>query len=125
ESKGVRVFSLYENAREVDAFSMWKGGTPFVFSNTIKTTAHRRFDAAHELGHLILHKHGAPNGPEAEHEADQFAAAFLMPADTVKAVSTRAETVSDLIRLKQKWMVSVSALARRLKDTGMASDWQY
>jgi len=125
ESKGVRVFSLYENAREVDAFSMWKGETPFMFSNQQKTSAHRRFDAAHELGHLILHKHGAPNGPVAEREADTFAAAFLMPADTVKAASTGLETVDDLIRLKQKWMVSAGALARRLRDTGMASEWHY
>lgn len=125
ESKGVRVFSLHENAREVDAFSMWKGSTPFIFSNQQKTAAHRRFDAAHELGHLVLHKHGAPNGPVAEREADAFAAAFLMPADTVKAATTGWETVDDLIRLKAKWMVSVGALARRLRDVGMASEWHY
>jgi Zn-dependent peptidase ImmA (M78 family)/DNA-binding XRE family transcriptional regulator len=125
ESRGVRVFSLYENAREVDAFSMWKDGTPFVFSNQLKTSAHRRFDAAHELGHLILHKHGAPNGPVAEREADAFAAAFLMPSDTVKAATSGLETVDDLIRLKHKWKVSVGALARRLRDTGMATEWNY
>jgi Zn-dependent peptidase ImmA (M78 family)/transcriptional regulator with XRE-family HTH domain len=125
ESKGVRVFSLYENAREVDAFSMWKEGTPYIFSNRIKTAAHRRFDAAHELGHLVLHKHGAPNGPVAEREADAFAAAFLMPADTVKAAASGVETVTDLIRLKKNWMVSVSAMARRLRDIGMISDWHY
>jgi Zn-dependent peptidase ImmA (M78 family)/DNA-binding XRE family transcriptional regulator len=125
ESRGVRVFSLYENAREIDAFSMWKDRTPFVFSNQLKTSAHRRFDAAHELGHLILHKHGAPNGPVAEREADAFAAAFLMPSDTIKAATSGLETVDDLIRLKHKWMVSVGALARRLRDTGMASEWNY
>jgi Zn-dependent peptidase ImmA (M78 family)/transcriptional regulator with XRE-family HTH domain len=125
ESKGVRVFSLFENAREVDAFSMWKDGTPFIFSNRIKSSAHRRFDLAHELAHLTLHKHGAPNGPVAEQEADEFAANFLMPAETVKAVATGAETVNDLIRLKKNWRVSVGALARRLRDTGMVSDWHY
>jgi Zn-dependent peptidase ImmA (M78 family)/DNA-binding XRE family transcriptional regulator len=125
ESKGVRVFSLFENAREIDAFSIWKGSTPFIFSNRLKSSAHRRFDIAHELGHLVLHKRGAPNGPAAEREADAFAAAFLMPAETVKASSTRMETVDDLIRLKKTWMVSVGALARRLRDTGMTSDWGY
>lgn len=125
ESRGVRVFSLMEDAREVDAFSMWKGSTPFLFSNQKKTAAHRRFDIAHELGHLVLHKHGAPNGPVAEREADAFAAALLMPADTVKAVTTGLETVDDLIRLKPKWMVSVSGLARRLRDVGRASEWHY
>lgn len=125
ESRGVRVFSLMEDAREVDAFSMWKGSTPFIFSNQKKTAAHRRFDIAHELGHLVLHKHGAPNGPVAEREADAFAAALLMPADTVKVVTTGLETVDDLIRLKSKWMVSVGALARRLRDVGRASEWHY
>ncbi|MCG0994849.1 XRE family transcriptional regulator [Acetobacter indonesiensis] len=125
EAKGVRVFSLFENAREVDAFSAWKGSTPFIFSNQIKTVAHRRFDIAHELGHLVLHKHGAPAGPEAEKEADMFAAEFLMPADTVKNVATGLETVERLVQMKEKWKVSVAALARRLRDTGMASEWHY
>lgn len=125
ESRGVRVFSLMEEAREVDAFSMWKGATPFIFSNQKKTAAHRRFDIAHELGHLVLHKHGAPSGPLAEREADAFAAALLMPADTVKAATTGLETLDDLIRLKTRWMVSVGALARRLRDVGRASDWHY
>lgn len=125
ESKGVRVFSLHENAHEIDAFSMWKGSTPFIFSNQLKTVAHRRFDIAHELGHLILHKHGAPIGPVAEREADAFAASLLMPADTVKAATTGWETVEDLVRLKLKWKVSVGALARRLRDTGMATEWHY
>jgi Zn-dependent peptidase ImmA (M78 family)/DNA-binding XRE family transcriptional regulator len=125
ESKGVRVFSLFENAREIDAFSIWKGTTPFIFSNRLKSSAHRRFDIAHELGHLVLHKRGAPNGPLAEREADGFAAAFLMPSETVKRASNRMETVDDLISLKKKWLVSVGAIARRLKDTGMASEWGY
>src|ERR1700738_197220 len=33
ESKGIRVFSLSVKAREVDAFSMWRGDTPFMFLN--------------------------------------------------------------------------------------------
>ncbi|HEX4737065.1 MAG TPA: XRE family transcriptional regulator [Allosphingosinicella sp.] len=125
ESKGVRVYSLFENAKEIDAFSIWKDGTPFIFSNRLKSSAHRRFDIGHELGHLVLHRRGAPSGPEAERQADMFAAAFLMPSDAVKAASTGFETVTDLIKLKKKWMVSVGAIARRLKDTGMVSDWGY
>ena len=125
ESKGVRVFSLFENCEEVDAFSLWHSGQPYIFSNRIKTSAHRRFDIAHELGHLVLHRHGAPTGPLAEREADQFAASFLMPPDTVKAAVPYFVDVDVLIRLKAKWMVSVSALARRLKDTGMISEWTY
>jgi hypothetical protein len=54
------VFSLALDAAEVDAFSMWRQSTPYVFLNTKKSAEHGRFDAAHELGHLVLHRHGSP-----------------------------------------------------------------
>ena len=50
EAKGVRVFSLAENTRNVDAFSSWREERPFVFLNMQKTAERSRFDAAHELG---------------------------------------------------------------------------
>ena len=65
EAKGVRVFSLAIDAYEIDAFSMWHGSKPFVFLETKKSAEHNRFDAAHELGHLVLHRHGAPQGQSA------------------------------------------------------------
>lgn len=125
EANGVRVYSLFENAKEVDAFSVWNGNTPFIFSNRLKSSAHRRFDIAHELGHLVLHRHGAPSGPVAEKEADQFASAFLMPSDTIKAIGFNIESLDAVLRLKERWMVSPGALTRRLKDTGMISEWTY
>jgi len=68
ESRGVRVLSLAIDAREVDAFSMWHDSKPFIFVNTMKSAEHSRFDAAHELGHLVLHRHGEPQGQEAERD---------------------------------------------------------
>lgn len=53
EAHGVRVLSLTQECREVDAFSLWLQ-QPFVFLNTQKSGEHSRFDAAHELGHLPL-----------------------------------------------------------------------
>src|ERR1700693_4393291 len=82
----VFLFSLAENTRNVDAFSCWRNGEPYVFLNTFKSTEHSRFDAAHELAHLVLHKHGGPNqGRAAELEAHAFASSFLMPRDDVLA----------------------------------------
>jgi len=58
EAKGARVFSLAMNTKHVDAYSMWKSTTPFVFLNTYKSSAHSRFDAAQtSWGILWLHKH--------------------------------------------------------------------
>jgi Zn-dependent peptidase ImmA (M78 family)/DNA-binding XRE family transcriptional regulator len=125
ESKGVRVFSLAVDAREVDAFSMWKGNTPFVFLNTNKTSEHSRFDAAHELGHLVLHKHGPPRGIEAEKQANAFASAFLMPRGSVIANAPRFPTYNALVKLKRMWIVSVAALGYRLNGLGLMNDWQF
>ena len=125
ESKGVRVFSLAVDAKEVDAFSMWKGTTPFVFLNTLKTAEHSRFDAAHELGHLVLHKHGPPQGREAERQANAFASSFLMPRGSVLANRPIFPTYSALVKLKRVWTTSVSALSYRLHELGLLSDWQY
>ena len=125
ESKGVRVLSLAVDAREVDAFSMWKGKNPYVFLNTYKSSEHSRFDAAHELGHLVLHKHGSPQGREAETQANQFASAFLMPRGSVLATAPRFATYETLVRLKKVWVTSVSALAYRLHELRLLSDWHY
>ena len=75
ESQGIRVFSLTERAKQVDAYSIWhrEPDLPFVFLNTMKSAERSRFDAAHELGHLVLHRHGGPHGRDAEAEADAFA----------------------------------------------------
>jgi Zn-dependent peptidase ImmA (M78 family)/transcriptional regulator with XRE-family HTH domain len=125
ESKGVRVFSLAIDAKEVDAFSMWHGGTPFMFLNTYKSAEHCRFDAAHELGHLVLHRHGQTQGPELEREANAFASAFLMPRKSVLAYAPRVATLPGLVRAKHYWKVSVAALNYRLHSLGMTTDWIY
>jgi Zn-dependent peptidase ImmA (M78 family)/DNA-binding XRE family transcriptional regulator len=125
EAKGVRVFSLAEETADVDAFSFWRERKPYVFLNTFKSSEHARFDAAHELGHLVLHKHGAPNGQLAEKEANSFASAFLMPRATVIGSKPTYWTVRHLIALKRKWLVSAAALAFRLRDLGVLTDWQY
>jgi Zn-dependent peptidase ImmA (M78 family)/DNA-binding XRE family transcriptional regulator len=125
EAKGVRVFSLAENTRTVDAFSMWREDRPFVFLNMMKTPEHSRFDAAHELGHLVLHKHGGPTGRKAEEEANQFASSFLMPTSDVLATIPRIHTVNQVIQAKKRWAVSVLALIHRLHRVGVMSPWQY
>jgi Zn-dependent peptidase ImmA (M78 family) len=95
------VFSLAENTKNVDAFSCWRNGEPYVFLNTFKTTERSRFDAAHELGHLVLHKHGGPKqGRSAEHEAHLFAASFLMPEDDVLATIPYVVGLDGIVRSK-------------------------
>jgi len=126
ELKGVRVFSLAEETNQVNAFSCWRRGTtPFVFLNTQKSAEASRFDAAHELGHLVLHRHGSNKGKEVENEANAFASAFLMPQQSVLAYGWKCRTVKDIIQAKKIWNVSAMALAYRLQKTGILTEWLY
>jgi Zn-dependent peptidase ImmA (M78 family)/transcriptional regulator with XRE-family HTH domain len=127
EAKGVRVFSLAENTKEVDAFSLWRDDVPYVFLNRFKSSERSRFDAAHELAHLCLHKHGGANteylGDNLEKEANAFAGAFLMPETDVRSICNRPlYSVNDLAEYKKRWRVSVAALNFRLREIGMISE---
>ena len=130
ESKGIRVFSLAEEARVVDAFCTWNEGTPFVFLNTLKSAERSRFDAAHELAHLVRDgysmKHAqAVRGQEMEREADAFASAFLMPKESVEANQPPSYTTRYLMKLKHYWGVSLVALAYRYHSLGLMTEWTY
>lgn len=124
ESHGVKVFSLAENSVRVNAFSLWRDDKPFVFLNTIKSAENSRFDAAHELGHLVLHQDGKTTGREAEDQANKFASAFLMPKADVLAHISDVYSLDQIVRLKQRWRVSVSALNYRLHKVGITTDWR-
>jgi len=125
ESKGVRVFSLSENTATVNAYSLWRKGEPYVFLNTFKTAESSRFDAAHELAHLVLHQDGSVKGREAEDQAHRFAASFLMPqADVISSVP-HVSHVQQLICEKARWKVSLAALNYRVHKLGLISDWKY
>lgn len=125
ESKGIRVFSLAENTADVDAFSFWKDGVPYIFLNTQKSAERSRFDAAHELGHLLLHKHGSPTGRDLEYEADNFASSFLVTESSLIALAPNFITLDSLIILKKNWAVSVVSLIVRLKQVELLTEWQY
>lgn len=125
ESKGVRVFSLSIDAHEVDACSTWKGDRPMIFLNTYKTAEHSRMDAAHELGHLVLHRHALSRKRDVETEAKVFGSSFLIPKSTVIAQGVRSPSFADLVELKKIWKVSVAALNYRFYTVGMTTEWRY
>ncbi|WP_107987674.1 helix-turn-helix domain-containing protein [Breoghania corrubedonensis] len=127
ESKGIRVLSLEEDNSNVDAYSFWRDGHPFVFLNTYKTAEHTIFDCGHELGHLVLHKHGGPKPTKsAEVEANRFSSAFLMPEHDVRAaIPRRLISARRIVEAKKRWKVSAMALTVRLHQIGLLSDWQY
>lgn len=124
EAKGVRVYSLTEKTVCVDAFSCWRSGVPYVFLNTLKSSEHSRFDAAHELGHLCLHQHGGSTHRSAEPEANAFAASFLMPPSDIKSRIARIHSLLEIQKNKKRWGVSLAALTYRLSKIGILTEWQ-
>ncbi len=125
EKNGVKVFSLAENTQNVDAFSFWKDNVPFVFLNTQKSGERSRFDAAHELGHLLLHRHGTPQGKDVEAEADRFASFLLMPRATLLPYKGHNITIESILSLKKNWKSSAMSLIVQMKNVGVLSEWQY
>lgn len=126
EAHGVRVFSLPPRLADVDAFSFWWRGRPFVLLNTTKSPERGRFDAIHELAHLVLHAdYDLPRGRDRELEANRFAAAFLMPEDQMLAARLRNAGIDRILEAKERWGVSAMALTHRLHELGITSDWMY
>lgn len=131
ETKGILVARVQIPRENVEAFSFWSGGRPFVFLASEKESGARaRFDAAHELGHLILHRwigadeiEDKDRLKEIEREADRFAGAFLLPRKSFpnEVYSSRLMAFVDL---KQRWKVSLQAMIYRCKHLGIFDDQQ-
>ena len=103
-------------------------GRPFIMIGTDKGSPVRwRWDAAHELGHVVLHSDIDPSRlkPEdyalMEKQAHRFAGAFLVPA-TAFHEDFFAANLDTLKVMKLKWKVSISSLILRAKQTRLISD---
>jgi Zn-dependent peptidase ImmA (M78 family)/DNA-binding XRE family transcriptional regulator len=126
EAHGVRIYSLTVENNDLDALSFYWDAHPFVFLSTTKTGERGRFDAAHELGHLVLHgEHQVPHRPAAEVEANRFAAAFLMPRASVLAQGLHDATVDRILEAKRTWQVAAMALTHRLHELDLITEWGY
>ena len=69
----------------LDAISQRIDGMPILFFVNVGAPADRvRYTLAHELGHVCMHTTVLKDDDEMEREADEFAGAFLLPADEVR-----------------------------------------
>lgn len=126
EAHGIRVFSLTDDTKDLDAYCLNWHGQPFILLSREKSGERRRFNAAHELGHLVLHgEDKIPNGPDAEAEANQFAAAFLMPRAGVLAQGLTNASVHQVLEAKKRWSVAAMAMAHRANELGLMTEWAY
>ncbi|MEV6843584.1 XRE family transcriptional regulator [Actinoplanes sp. NPDC051411] len=116
EQHGIVVTRLPLDTGDVDAFSLPFHDRPVVVLGADKDDrARSRFDAAHELGHLVMHNERVWGLKAVEDQAHWFAAAFLMPrADIIQDLPSKADWQA-LFKLKQHWQVSLAALLMRAK----------
>jgi Zn-dependent peptidase ImmA (M78 family)/transcriptional regulator with XRE-family HTH domain len=126
ERHGILVLRLPLDASEVDAFSLPFADRPVVVLGADKgDRARSRFDAAHELGHLVMHGESVWGVKEVENQAHKFAAEFLMPAAEIKGELPSKADWPTLFMLKQRWHVSIAALLMRARDLDVMSPAAY
>lgn len=77
-----------------------------------------------ELGHLLLHGASLYEG-DSKMQANDFASAFLMPRAGLLGSLRGNVTLDELSRLRGIWKVSAMAIAVRLHQLDVTSDWTY
>jgi Zn-dependent peptidase ImmA (M78 family)/transcriptional regulator with XRE-family HTH domain len=125
ERHGVPVARLALGHASVDAFAAWFPHRPLVLLSADKQNYVRsRFDAAHELGHLVMHRGAEPGDKILERQAHHFATCFLLPE--VAALDELPRRLDgqgwlQLAALKQHWGMSMSALLMRTRSLELLS----
>lgn len=130
QSNGFILNKQYIDQDKTDGLSQWVNDTPYIFTSANKGSAVRsRFDNAHELGHLLLHRNvtAEEQGSTAiERDADYFASEFLYPSEEfLKELSEYPICLEAFISLKEKWGISIQAIVRKCLDLGLISDEKY
>lgn len=115
ESAGIIVLEEDFGTARIDGLSQWAGDHAVVMVNSSRPIDRRRLTLAHELGHLVLHSQYV--GTDVEEQANEFAAAFLMPEAAI-GPDLRNLTLGKLIDLKAVWGVSMQALYERAFQLG-------
>lgn len=126
EAHGIGVLRSALASTDVDAFSLPYSDRPIVVLSSDKNDrARSRFDAAHELGHLTMHRDDVWGMKWVENQAHFFAAAFLMPATDIRDRLPRKLDWDAFFTLKRQWNVSLQALLRRANTLQRISDRTY
>ncbi len=135
ENIGIIISGFEMDSTGLDAFSEWDSITkhPFIILNLDEANnkaVRLRFNTAHELGHLLLHKDIDPNEfnnkakfKTIENQAMKFASAFLLPEESFKK-EVRWISLDYFVELKKRWKVSLQAMVMRSYQLGLITDRQ-
>ena len=132
EKNGVVIAEANMTDDKLDAVSRWIIDRPFVMlTDNGESAVRRRFNVAHELGHIILH-----NSIESIHDysakdlnniierqADTFASHFLLPSRAFEE-SLLSTSLDFYLDLKKYWKVSIQAMIYKTYSLGLINDDQ-
>lgn len=98
---------------------------PIIVLNKLLLGDRQRFSLAYQLGHLVMHTYKPVDwNIDVSHEANLFAAEFLMPEKEMREEFKDGVTLALLAELKRKWKVSMISLLYRADDLGFLTDNQ-
>lgn len=131
ENNGFIISKIPNKTKEVEAFSLWADGRPHIFyEGNRDTPTSYVFSICHELGHLVLHASMQKDEllarntyKDIEQQANLFAGAFLMPAETFGSEYITSN-LNSFIQIKKKWGVSLAAMIMRANALGIIDDQQ-
>jgi Zn-dependent peptidase ImmA (M78 family)/DNA-binding XRE family transcriptional regulator len=132
EKNGIVIAEANMSNQTLDAVSRWIVDRPFIMlTDNSESAVRRRFNVAHELGHILLH-----NSIESIHDysaqdlknviemqANLFASHFLLPSQafTDSLLSTSLDYYVDL---KKYWKVSIQAMIYKTYSLNLINDDQ-
>jgi Zn-dependent peptidase ImmA (M78 family)/DNA-binding XRE family transcriptional regulator len=130
ERAGVVVLALPYERDPVDAFSMWTSlrdaheQVPCIALLADAPADRQRWNVAHELGHLILHRTARVGTAVMEDEANRFAGEFLAPESAMASELVPPVTMVILRDMKVRWRISMRAVVNRARDVGAINERQ-
>ena len=120
ESKGIAVASFDFGTERVDSRCVLTDNKyPLLILNKTLLGDRQRFSLAFQLGHLVMHTAFKVDWErDIAHEANLFAAEFLMPERDIRKDFENDITLPLLAHLKGKWKASMISLLYRADDLG-------
>jgi Zn-dependent peptidase ImmA (M78 family) len=125
ESKGVLLCPVPGKSTHVGSFALWFRGRPVVGVLPGKQSPVARFEAVHELGHLLLHADVAAGSLQPELDADCFARALLLPADSFRCQAPNTPDLEAYHALARRWGAPVPMVILRAFELGCLPESGY
>jgi Zn-dependent peptidase ImmA (M78 family)/transcriptional regulator with XRE-family HTH domain len=131
ENAGICVIKEEVGSAQMDGLSSWSsvdGRAYMLLAKDKDTCVRSRMDAAHELGHLVMHRHLKEKNlteigafKEIERQAFYFAGAFLLPEESFSS-EVWSPSLTAFVALKERWRTSIGAMIMRCSALNMMDD---